>query len=121
MLSLLAGWESLPDGRRVLALHESANEKVRVEQWPAGLSADVTLPPNGEELLVLEGELSDPDLATQRDEGKGVEVDDGTYRRRTWARNPAFFAGRVVRRTAGPEGCLVWFKTNHLNSPEIGV
>ena len=112
----LTGWEVLPDGRRTIALYESINERVRMEQWPAGLAADVTLPPHGEELLVLEGELADPELATP-----GGQDGDGTYRRRTWARNPASLAGRVVRRTAGPEGCLVWFKTHHLDSPEVGV
>eukprot|EP00038_Savillea_parva_P016478 m.16939 g.16939 ORF g.16939 m.16939 type:complete len:278 (+) comp3440_c1_seq1:121-954(+) len=105
------GWVTLADGRRRLSLYASPNETVFMEQWPANLAVPVTLPKDGEELLVIEGDVSDTD----------VPYEDTVYRRRTWVRHPASMAGTVVRRVAGTDGALVWFKTNHLNSPEIGV
>lgn len=107
------GWVSLPDGRRQLPIYKSVNEEVRMEQWPPGLEVQFVLPENGEEFLVVRGLLTD----TAAD----VVLDDSVYRTRTWVRNPASLAGKMVKRVSGPEGALVWFKTNHLNSPEVGI
>ena len=70
------------------------------------ISNQAVVPENGEELFVLAGSLRD---------------ELGSYPTHAWVRNPPGFAGRMFARESGLEGCTVWGKTGHLNSPEVGV
>jgi len=72
-------------------LFDGAGERVMLEEWAAGADIEVN-DPQGLELLVLAGELSD-----------GAESLD----RWTWLRLPA---GEPLRARVGPQGAHVWYK-----------
>lgn len=70
-------------------------EKVSLEQWDAGITADL-MGKGGAEALVLEG---------------GVMFAGEEYGRHDWIRLPA---GHAARLTAGAMGARLWIKRDHL-------
>src|SRR6056297_2122256 len=87
--------ESDVAGVSVLPLHEAGAERVVLERWAPGTARGAHSHPGGEEVLVLEGRLSD---------------EEGDYPQGTWLRNPA--GSRHAPRS--DEGCLLYVKTGHL-------
>ncbi len=88
-----------PDPERasveVMPLHEDARERVTLERWQAG--AEVVLDAhNGLEVLVLDG---------------GFEEAGEQFSPQSWLRLPKGSASKAV---AGPRGCMVWTKRDHL-------
>jgi quercetin dioxygenase-like cupin family protein len=82
-------------GIAVKPLFRDVGEAVRLERWSPG--AEVTLATtDGAEFLVLEGEFTESGEA---------------FTTQSWLRLPCDSA---LRATAGPEGCTVWVKTDHL-------
>lgn len=79
-------------------LHQDAHEQVRVETWAPGLQVDRPLP-DGAELLVLQGSLTEGGAAFQA---------------LAWLRLPA---GSRLTAQAGSEGASVWIKLGHLGAP----
>jgi hypothetical protein len=91
--------EFVPDATRpgvgVMPLFNDNQETVRSEKWQAG--ADVTLDlPEGGELLVLEGSLTE----------SGEELVKGS-----WLRLPV---GQTLAAKAGPDGARIWLKMRHI-------
>ncbi|CAE7863402.1 ABCF3 [Symbiodinium necroappetens] len=88
-------------GRRLLNVFESPLEEVHFERWQPNQSGDVDIPETGEEVFVIEGSFTD---------------ELGEHRTWSWSRN----AGdkQRLKRTSGPEGCLLYVKSRHLRSPE---
>jgi hypothetical protein len=82
-------------GVAALPLFQDAHERVRLERWvPGGI---VTLPvPGGIELLVIDGDFTEG--------GERFET-------QSWLRLPA---GAILRALAGPQGCRIWVKADHL-------
>ncbi|HVO47638.1 MAG TPA: cupin domain-containing protein [Steroidobacteraceae bacterium] len=76
---------------REVVLHATADERVSLMRWPAGYTDARHDHPNGEEILVLEGDLAD---------------EHGRYGAGTWLRQPTGSAH--VPFTRG--GCLMWVK-----------
>lgn len=101
-----AGWSpcAFLDGRHVLHVFESPFERVVFERWEPGASGSMRVPANGEEIFVMEGSFSD---------------DLGEHRTWSWSRYAEEGASRT--RTAGPSGCLLYVKSGHLKSPEVGI
>jgi len=93
-----AEWIVQSDILQVMPLHEDEHEAVCLERW--GADSDISLDaPKGMEVLVIEGSF----------------VSDGeTFRAQSWARLPV---GDHLKVKAGPKGCKVWIKRNHLASP----
>ncbi len=85
-------------GVTVYPLHQHGSEIVRLLRFAPGASTTVSVGSGGEEILVLEGQLSDP---------------FGDYPAGTWLRNPA--GGVYTRYTA--QGCLLYTKVGHLPQP----
>jgi ChrR Cupin-like domain len=85
-------------GVEIMPLFRDAHEGVRLERWAPHVPIDLALP-GGAEILVLDGTFREglEDFATQ-----------------SWLRLPA--ASRL-RAEAGPDGCRVWMKTDHLAAP----
>jgi len=83
---------------------------VAFEQWAPHLTGSVRVPSAGEEVFVVEGSFVD---------------ELGEHRAWSWSRNPMKEGeeeGQGLRyRKAGPEGCLLYVKSGHLLSPEVGV
>lgn len=100
------GWRPCDQikGRLLLDVYKSPVETVHFERWPPKSSGAIEVPKHGEEVFVVEGSMSD---------------DLGEHRLWSWARNSV--AGQVLQREAGPEGCLLYIKSGHLASPEVGV
>jgi anti-sigma factor ChrR (cupin superfamily) len=73
----------------------AAGERVSMERLDPGASAADEDCPGGEEIFILAGDLADA---------------HGTYRARTWIRNPPGFQRRLT--SAG--GAVYWHKRNHL-------
>ena len=90
-----ANWTDGVDGERVLPLHASDHEDVRVLQWAAGSSLNERGFADGAEYFVLEGEFDDA---------------DGRYVKGTWLRIPP--GGSHAPHTA--QGCTVYVKSGHL-------
>jgi len=82
-------------GVELLPLFHDDSEDVRLERWNGGAAVELELP-GGAELLVLDGDFNE-----------GGE----RFERLSWLRLPP---GSVLRATAGPAGCRIWFKTGHL-------
>jgi len=83
----------LDDGgaAREIVLHASAAERVSLVRWKAGHAAARHAHPDGEEVLLLEGDLAD---------------EHGSYGAGTWLRQPP--GSRHAPFTRG--GCLMWMK-----------
>ena len=81
-------------------LFEGANEQVMLEEWKAGVEAELANE-QGLELLVLAGGFSD-----------GAEKLD----RWSWLRLPA---GQRLRAQAGPKGARVWYKSAPLLHADV--
>ena len=81
-----------------LELHSDAHEAVSMEWWQAG--AEITLDaPKGMEVLVVNGSFTEAAEA---------------FEYQSWLRLPVAGSATV---TAGPNGCTVWVKRNHLAIP----
>jgi anti-sigma factor ChrR (cupin superfamily) len=78
-------------GAREVVLHSTAWERVSLMRWPAGHTDVPHDHPDGEEILVLEGELAD---------------EHGHYGTGTWLRQPAGSVHTCFTRA----GCLIWLK-----------
>ena len=89
--------EADPDRALVKAatLREGVFERVRIEHWAPGAVVAVELPGGGE-FLVLEGAF----------EEAGDQITP-----MSWLRLPA---NSRLSAKAGPQGCRLWIKTNHL-------
>mmetsp|Transcript_92176 Transcript_92176/g.284875 ORF Transcript_92176/g.284875 Transcript_92176/m.284875 type:complete len:327 (+) Transcript_92176:2-982(+) len=90
-------------GCRVLQVYLSPYEEVHFELWEAGATGVVEVQPRGSELFVMEGSFTD---------------ELGEHRTWSWTREAS--AGEQRHRTAGPAGCLMYVKSGHLESPEVG-
>lgn len=82
-------------GIDVLPLFDSRFETVRMERYSANAIVEMTCP-NGLELLVLDGRLDEQEESLE------------PY---SWLRLPP---GTILRGRAGPGGCTVWLKKDHL-------
>eukprot|EP00299_Pterocystis_sp_00344_P017257 c8653_g1_i1.p1 GENE.c8653_g1_i1~~c8653_g1_i1.p1 ORF type:complete len:229 (+),score=46.75 c8653_g1_i1:314-1000(+) len=98
------GWTSDNQGRDTLELYSSKFERVFVEKWAPNTEITHQIPAHGEELFVLSGDLFEGEDALPQ------------Y---SWLRSPN--PGAVVQRRSGAQGALIWFKSGHLDSPEVGV
>jgi anti-sigma factor ChrR (cupin superfamily) len=93
-----ATWsETSPSGLSRLALHRHGAEKVDLVRFAPGAGVAHDPHPGGEELLVLEGVLSD---------------ESGDYPAGTWARYPAGSAHAPFSR----DGCVIYVKEGHLGA-----
>ncbi|MCR9255591.1 MAG: cupin domain-containing protein [Alphaproteobacteria bacterium] len=91
------GWNTGPaEGMQVKPLYTFDGEKVFAVKFAPGAVNATHSHPGGEEILVLEGSISD---------------EDGTYPKGAWVRSPAGSSHEV---TAGPEGAVLWIKHGHL-------
>jgi hypothetical protein len=85
-------------GVQIVPLFHAAHEDVRLERWAP--QAQIELPvPGGAEFLVLDGRFEEG--------GESFTI-------QSWLRLPA---SSVLRAKAGPEGCRVWLKADHLAKP----
>ena len=89
------GWRDGSEGERVLPLHESDHETVRILRWAEGASLEERSFPDGAEYFVLEG---------------GFDDADGRYGKGTWLRIPPGDA----HSPHSAEGCTVYVKSGHL-------
>lgn len=87
----------VPDlpGVELAALYENACERDRLERWASGAVIDMPVQ-GGIELLVLDGSF------------KEAREEFGSH---SWLRLPA---GSKLQAIAGPGGCKVWVKSDHL-------
>jgi len=94
--------------RHILELFRSHNtgEIVTMERWLPGTKVRTLQEPNGEEILLLEGEFLE-----EFSEGESSAV----YPTLSWIRNPAKDANTSHLRTS-TGGCLFYKKTGHLPS-----
>jgi quercetin dioxygenase-like cupin family protein len=79
----------------IMPLFRDQREDVRLERWPAGEFVSLSLPAGGE-FFVLDG---------------AFEEGGETFEKLSWLRLPA---GSRLDATAGPGGCRLWVKTDHL-------
>jgi len=84
----------------IMPLFRDRGEDVRLEHWPAGELISLSLPAGGE-FFVLDGAFKE-----------GGE----TFETLSWLRLPA---GGRLDATAGPSGCRLWVKTDHLAGQRI--
>ncbi len=82
-------------GVELAPLFDNACERVRLERWASGAVIDMPVQ-GGIELLVLDGSFEEA-----REE----------FTSHSWLRLPA---GSKLQATAGPGGCKVWVKSDHL-------
>ena len=82
-------------GLEQLALFSSDREQVTLQRWAANTRIDTHSHANGEEICVLEGQLSD---------------EQGDYPAGTWLRQPPGSSHTPVSNT----GCTLYVKTGHL-------
>lgn len=82
-------------GVAVASLYQSSHESVRIEKWSPHAHIEFASD-GGAEVFIIEGSVT--------------EACDH-LKRHSWLRMPA--SGQVSA-TAGPDGALVWVKTNHL-------
>jgi ChrR Cupin-like domain len=76
-------------------LFRDGREDVRLERWPPSAAVELALPGGGE-FLVLDG---------------GFDEAGDHFAPQSWLRLPP---NSVLRATAGPAGCTLWVKTDHL-------
>jgi anti-sigma factor ChrR (cupin superfamily) len=88
-------WHAGQGNLRVMPLHEHGTEQVALVQWPAGEQFQRHTHAGGEEILVLQGELSD---------------EYGRYPAGTWLRNPPGSSHSPRAETDS----VIWVKTGHL-------
>ena len=93
-------WETIGDGRNRLKLYSDTREEVSMEKWPADQKVRFEAP-QGLEILVLEGSF---------EEGGMV------FAEQSWIRLPT---GTSFEGVAGPEGCKVWLKNDHLKEKPV--
>ncbi|RED51999.1 cupin domain-containing protein [Aestuariispira insulae] len=86
----------LVEGLSVLPLHQFSTEHVALVRWEPGTVFMPHYHPGGEEILVLEGTLSD---------------EKGDYPKGSWIRNPP----GSHHAPFSHEGCLILVKTGHLS------
>ena len=95
-----AAWSEPSDaGLSRVALHRHGEEKAALVRFAPGARVAHDPHPGGEELLVLEGVLSD---------------EAGDYPAGTWVREPA----GSVHAPFSDAGCLIYVKEGHLGGPE---
>lgn len=82
-------------GTEVLPLHVHGSSNAMLIRWLDHAGFTPNLDPQGEEILVLEGQLRD---------------DQGVYQRNTWLRNPV----EAWQAWTGFRGTLVYYKNGHL-------
>jgi hypothetical protein len=82
-------------GVSVMPLFEDAHETVQLETWAPGVRVDLEVP-DGAELLVLQGSISESGNALTE---------------QSWLRIPC---GGCLKAQAGAVGARVWVKTRHL-------
>jgi anti-sigma factor ChrR (cupin superfamily) len=87
-------------GVTALELFQDEHEIVRLEQWSANATFELT-PRGGTELLVLEG---------------GFEESGERFEAQSWLRLPK---GAPLAARTGANGCTVWIKTGHLAQPVV--
>ena len=90
-----AAWQSGEGNLKTLPLHEFGNERVALIQWPAGARMRRHGHVNGEEILVVSGELFD---------------EHGRYPAGTWLRSPHLSGHEPFVEV----DTLIWIKTGHL-------
>lgn len=88
-------WRSGIGGLQVMPLHAHGTENVALVRWPSGEQFNRHTHPNGEEIFVISGELSD---------------ELGDYPAGTWLRNPPMSQHTPYAKQA----TLIWVKTGHL-------
>lgn len=93
-------WDELAPGLSSRRLHAHGGEVVRAERWDAGIRRTLASAPDGEELLVLAGEIA---------------RDGAVFPRHSWLRRRD--AGERTFATTG--GALVWVKTGHLTESRL--
>ncbi|MBW3558725.1 MAG: cupin domain-containing protein [Proteobacteria bacterium] len=94
-----ANWSVASEaGLSRVVLHQHRNEKVALVRFAPGARVPDDPHPGGEEILVLEGVLSD---------------EAGDYPAGTWVREPAGSAHAPFSR----EGCVIYVKEGHLPPP----
>lgn len=93
-----AEWREFQPGLQVLLLHEFRNERVALVRQAASVPGIAHEHPGGEEIYVLEGELSDA---------------DGIYPAGTWLRRPPGSRHCPV----ATQDALLWVKSGHLAPP----
>lgn len=89
------GWRDGVAGERILPLHATDHEEVRILKWDPGVSLAERSFPDGAEYFVLAG---------------GFDDADGRYGEGTWLRIPP--GGSHAPHSA--EGCTVYLKSGHL-------
>mmetsp|Transcript_135455 Transcript_135455/g.377275 ORF Transcript_135455/g.377275 Transcript_135455/m.377275 type:complete len:305 (-) Transcript_135455:80-994(-) len=101
-----ANWKrrSSSQGCKTLTVFTSPLEEVHFEHWEPGAAGILEVPPKGMESFVVEGSFTD---------------ELGEHRAWSWTREAV--AGVRRRLVAGPKGCLLYVKSKHLESPEVGV
>lgn len=82
-------------GVSIMPLFQDSRETVQLETWDAGVDQKVDMP-EGAELLVLEGEITESGDA---------------LRKHSWLRIP--IGGQIIGK-AGANGAKIWVKTRHL-------
>ena len=85
-------------GVDTLALYSDDRENVSMERWQPNQQVGLDSP-NGLEVLVVSGSFSE---------------NGENYENQSWLRLPK---GSSTIATAGPDGCKVWIKRNHLREP----
>ncbi|MBP0000888.1 MAG: cupin domain-containing protein [Cyanobacteria bacterium SID2] len=94
-----ADWSpGLVPGLQVMPLHTYGTEQVALVKWAAGTTFQRHQHWGGEEIFVLDGVLED---------------EQGVYPQGTWLRNPS----GSVHTPFSREGCLIYVKTGHLDTP----
>lgn len=101
--TLKAPWmPGLVKGLQVMPLHTCGTENVALVQWAPGTYFQRHTHWGGEEIFVLEGVFED---------------ELGAYPKGTWLRSPHGSTHTPFSR----EGCTIYVKTGHLNTPETSV
>ncbi|MEE9329076.1 MAG: cupin domain-containing protein [Parvularculaceae bacterium] len=85
----------ISEGLSVLPLHQTPREHAALVHWRPGTYHSRHAHRGGEEILVLDGVLSD---------------EYGNYEKGTWLRNPHMSSHRPY----SEQGCLIYVKTGHL-------
>ena len=104
------GWIVMDDdeedkNRRMKVLYESKYEKVSVEEWKPDVEVEIEIPKNGKEIFVIEGSYA--------------TWENDVHSKHSWARYVD--DGDVINVISGKNGCFVYIKEGHLNSPEVGI
>lgn len=105
-------WKKESDGARQrldLFSNASTGERVWMERWEAGFESDQwTVGDGGEEIFVLQGDMSFENLDGTADENNKSQCSKGF-----WIRRPVQWAGRQFR-VKSENGCQLYVKSGHL-------